>query len=144
MGAAGIVGGAGAVMGLVGGVISFIQANAQAKAVKRQGRYAYKQRQKQGRHIIARQRAQFAAAGVVENIGTPLDVVSFSAANEEYEALSVKHQFDEQARQIKQQAANQLLSSVTQSASSGAGIATQGLLSSKLQKLGSTGAGSFG
>jgi hypothetical protein len=79
------------------------RAKRNAKRLEEQGKIALAQRRRKGQQLLAAQRAAIGATGL-EPLGTPLDVLSSTAAEEELAAQREKFRFEDAAFVIRERA----------------------------------------
>ena len=87
---------------IVGGVAQQRTAKANAKELERRGRIAYEDVQRESEMLLGAQRARYAKAGVQTTSGTPLEVITATAEQEELRALRAAFDYTAEAAREKQ------------------------------------------
>ena len=77
-------------LSIAGGVIGKQNADADAAVLRSLGKAEAGDRRRQTRRLLASQKVAFAKAGVATNVGTPLDVMGDTVAEEELAALRIR------------------------------------------------------
>lgn len=75
---------------VTGAVVAERNAKAEAKQLKLIGKAEQEDRRRKTRRLIAAQQVAFARAGVATTLGTPLDVLGDTVAEEELAALRIR------------------------------------------------------
>jgi len=77
-------------LSIAGGVVAQKNAEAEAQIRRKLGKVEAEDRRRQARRLIASQQVAFAKAGVATGVGTPLDVLGDTVAEEELAALRIR------------------------------------------------------
>ncbi len=136
MGAAGGIGmGISAIGDILGGISAYQRSKAAAKTLNRIGAEAYKERLREGKLLLGAQRAAFAKSGVDVGVGTPVDVVAYTAGLEFLAARQIQQAYKREARATKLAGTAALMSGL----SLGGGKAAEGVIRHLGQSVGRTG-----
>ncbi len=99
-------------LSIVGGISAKRNAEAEAKTRRELGRVEAEDRRRQTRRLLASQKVAFAKAGVTTNVGTPLDILGDTVAEEELAALRIRFGRQSQSDALKRQGEQALIQGI--------------------------------